>query len=81
MTESTLERGNLARQRDKDYGYANPKIKSHAPVVPVWWFLQGLDRAARNLLEVDGFGVIDFMANPLETELFQAFQVPDSLRR
>jgi hypothetical protein len=80
VTASTLANGNIALQVQKDDKYANPWIKGHAPLVPVWWFLQGLDDAARNHLEAKGFRVIDFMTNPFRTELSRAFQVPESLR-
>jgi hypothetical protein len=80
VTESTLANGNIGIQVEKDYKYSNPRIKGHAPLVPVWWFLQGLDDAARNHLEVKGFRVVDFMSNPFRAELSRAFQVPESLR-
>jgi len=75
MTLSSLTNGNVSRQVQKDFGYLNPRIPGHAPVVPVWWFLQGLASNARNYLEVQGFRVVDFTRNPFQAELNHAFRL------
>jgi hypothetical protein len=75
MTLSSLTSGNVFRQVQKDYGYLHPRIQQHAPVVPVWWFLQGLAPDARHFLEVQDFRVVDFMRSPFQPELFNAFLV------
>ncbi|MBI1354666.1 MAG: hypothetical protein GC160_09990 [Acidobacteria bacterium] len=81
VTQSTLSSGHLAKQVDKDCKLLNPRIAGHAPVIPVWWFLQGCDPSARSHLEGLCFRVVDFMRDPLLHEMLPAFDVPERLRR
>jgi hypothetical protein len=80
VTLAALTRGNVETQIQKDKRYLNPRIRGHAPLVPVWWFLQSLDAGARNYLEVQGFRVVDFMSDPFRSQLSRAFEVPLALR-
>jgi hypothetical protein len=77
---ATLTSGPVATQIQKDNRYLNPRIRGHAPLVPVWWFLQGLDANARSYIEVQGFRVVDFMSDPFRSQLSRAFEVPSVLR-
>ena len=79
MTRPTLTARSLARQIAKDRRYLNPRLPGHAPLVPVWWFLQGLAAEARAHLEAIDFRVVDFSSDPLPAQLSRAFRVPDSL--
>jgi len=80
VTVSTLTARKIGNQVQKDHLYLNPRIPGHAPLIPVWWFLQGLDAGARNHLEVQGFRVVDFMSDPFRSQLSRAFDVPPALR-
>jgi hypothetical protein len=74
MTVSSLTNGNVYRQVKKDFGYLNPRRPKQVPLVPVWWFLQGLTVDARHFLEGQGFRVVDFSRTPFEPELNHAFR-------
>lgn len=74
MTLGHLTGKKLAPQIQKDIGYLNPKIPGHAPLIPVWWFLQGLNAEARYYLEVQGVRVVDFNGSPFRPELDGAFR-------
>jgi len=74
MTLSSLTSGNVYRQVTKDFRYLNPVIRKDAPLIPVWWFLQGLASDARHFLEVQDFRVVDFTQEPFRPELFRAFR-------
>jgi hypothetical protein len=74
MTVSDLTNGNVFRQVKKDFGYLNPRRPKQVPLVPVWWFLQGLTVEARNFLEAQHFRVVDFTRTPFEPELNRAFR-------
>jgi len=69
---SALNGPSLGKQIEKDLRYLNPVIAPERPLIPVWWFLQGLDKAARNQLEAMKFRVVDFNAD-LDAEVHIAF--------
>jgi hypothetical protein len=74
LTLSSLTSGNVARQVEKDLSYLKSSPTRKVPLVPVWWFLQGLTAEARHFLEAQEFRVIDFTCNPFEAELNHAFR-------
>jgi hypothetical protein len=74
LTVSSLTNGNVFKQVQKDTGYLNPRLPKQVPLVPVWWFLQGLTAGARHFLEARDFRVIDFTRNPFRAELNRAFR-------
>jgi hypothetical protein len=68
----TLNEPSISRQILKDLRYLNPVIGPDRPLIPVWWFLQGLDRSARYQLGAIRFRVVDFTAD-LDVEVHNAF--------
>jgi hypothetical protein len=74
MTEADLKKGNVNLQVQKDLGYLNPRFGKKVPLVPVWWFLQGLTAGARHHLEAQRFRVVDFTCTPFVPELNHAFR-------
>ena len=57
----------------KDERYLNPRIRPDRPLIPVWWFLQGLNKSARHKFEAMRFRVVDFTRDPFAGEIEQAF--------
>lgn len=80
MTRAKLA-GKVGEQIAKDTLYLNPKLPGHAPLIPVWWFLQGLAPDARVPLQENDFRIVDFSCDPLQSQLLHAFRVPDSLAK
>lgn len=81
MTRPALIAGNVGAQVAKDTRYLNPRLPGHAPLIPVWWFLQGLAADARAYLQVRDFRIVDFSCDSLQSQLLHAFRVPDSLAK
>jgi hypothetical protein len=75
LTLSSLTSGNVAKQVEKDLGYLKTGPTRKVPLVPVWWFLQGLTADARHFLVAQKFRVIDFTCDPFKAELDRAFRV------
>jgi hypothetical protein len=69
---SKVGSGAVQTQLDKDEGYLKPKIRHEQGIIPVWWFLQGIDQGARGALETRGIRVVDF-TKPLRHEVSMAF--------
>jgi hypothetical protein len=69
----TLNAPHLAKQIVKDERYLNPRIRPDRPLIPVWWFLQGLNKSARHKFEAMRFRVVDFTRDPFAGEIEQAF--------
>jgi hypothetical protein len=78
---STLKARHLAKQIAKDTRYLNPRIGPDRPLVPVWWFLQGLNKSARRKFEAMQFRVVDFTQNPFASEIDLAFATHLPARR
>jgi hypothetical protein len=72
VATGTLNARHLSRQISKDRRYLNPRIGAERPLIPVWWFLQGLNKSARNKYEVMRFRVVNFTHDPFATEIEQA---------
>jgi hypothetical protein len=62
-----------ARRIAGDKHYLNPLIGRDRPLIPVWWFLRGLEKSARYQLETLGFRVVDFTRDPFDAEIELAF--------
>jgi hypothetical protein len=69
----TLNARHLSRQISKDKRYLNPRIAPERPLIPVWWFLQGLNKSARHKFEAMRFRVVDFTHDPFAAEIDRAF--------
>lgn len=70
---TTLRIPHLAKQIAKDKHYLNPRIAPDRPLIPVWWFLQGLGKGARYEFEAIRFRVVDFTYDPFDEEIERAF--------